>query len=654
MRNSFALVLLVPCLVQAQGRGSAVSNAAPASTAAAAPVAGPGREFVREIYTKFEYRIPMRDGVKLFTSVYVPKDVFTDAKTYPIMLQRTGYNVAPYGIDQYRATLGPSELFAREKFIFVYQDIRGRFLSEGDYVLIRPHKPVKNGPKDTDESTDTYDTVGWLVKNVPGNAGKVGMYGISQPGFYATAGMIDAHPALVAVAPQAPVTDYYMGDDSYHNGAFMLAHRFAFYQGFRLRQGDPAPPPAATPFQFGTPDGYDFYLEMGSLANADEKYFKHKQPLWNLNLDHTTYDEVWQSRAIWKHLANIKPAVMLVGGWYDTEDPQGLLRQHEFMESHNPPAVDMLVMGPWNHGGFARGDGDRLGNVNFGSKTALYYREKIELPFFLYYLKGRGDGKFPKAYVFQTGMNQWRKFDEWPPAAAKAVSLYLDAKGKLAWQQPEQAAFDEYLSDPNKPVPYIGALATRVLNSYMTEDQRFAAARPDVLVYRSAVLDGDIQVWGPIAVDLKVSTTGTDSDFDVKVIDVYPGDAVDYNSPAAAATEGGAPAAVAAPSPMGGYQQLVRGEPFRGKFRKSFEKPVPFEPGKPDRIAFNLPDVGHTFRAGHRIMVQIQSSWFPLTDRNPQKFMDIPKALSMDFVKATQRVYFGGAEGSKITVRVER
>ena len=650
MRNSVILLLLTPCLVLAQGRGGAGSSA----SAAAGPAApGPGREFVRENYTKFEYRIPMRDGVKLFTSVYVPKDVFTDAKTYPIMMQRTGYNVAPYGIDQYRATLGPSELFAREKFIFVYQDIRGRFMSEGDYVVIRPHKPVKNGPKDSDESTDTYDTVEWLVKNVPGNTGKVGMYGISQPGFYATAGMIDAHPALVAVAPQAPVTDYYMGDDSYHNGAFMLAHRFNFYQGFRLREGDPAPPPAPAPFQFGTPDGYDFYLELGSLANADEKYFKHKQPLWNLNIDHTTYDEVWQSRAIWKHLKNIKPAVMLVGGWYDTEDPQGLLRQHEFMESHNPPAVDMLVMGPWNHGGFARGDGDRLGNVNFGSKTAAYYREKIELPFFLYYLKGRGDGKFPKAYVFQTGMNQWRRFDTWPPAAAKPVSIYLDAKGKLSWQQPEQAAFDEYLSDPNKPVPYIGVLATRVLNSYMTEDQRFAAARPDVLVYKSAVLERDVHVWGPIAVDLKVSTTGTDSDFDVKVIDVYPGDATDYNSQAPAAVAPGAPAAAPVPSIMGGYQQLVRGEPFRGKFRKSFEKPVPFEPGKPDRIAFNLPDVGHTFRAGHRIMVQIQSSWFPLTDRNPQKFMEIPKALSTDFVKATQRVYFGGAEGSKITVRVE-
>jgi putative CocE/NonD family hydrolase len=635
--------------------GQARGATAPSAAAAAAPPTAAstiGREFVRENYTKFEQMVPMRDGIKLFTSVYVPKDVFTDGRTYPILMQRTGYGVAPYGIEQYRANLGPSDLFAREKFIFVYQDVRGRYMSEGEYIVIRPHKPVKSGPKDVDESTDTYDTVEWLIHNLPGNTGKVGMYGISQPGFYVSAGMIDAHPALVAVAPQAPVTDYYMGDDSYHNGAFMLAHRFSFYMGFHLRTGDPAPPPTTAPFQFGTPDGYDFYLQMGSLANADEKYFKHQQPLWNLNVEHTTYDEVWQSRAIWRHLKNIKPAVMLVGGWYDTEDPQGLLRQHEFMEKNGPPAVDMLVMGPWNHGGFARGDGDRLGNMNFGSKTGVYYRERIELPFFLYYLKGRGDGKFPKAWVFQTGVNQWRKFEEWPPAAAKSTTVYLDAKGKLAWQQPVELGFDEYLSDPNRPVPYVDGLATRVVNSYMTEDQRFAATRPDVLVYKSEVLDHDVAVFGPVSVDLKVSTTGTDSDFVVKLIDVLPNDMPDYNAPAAPAPTPGAPAAPVV-SLMGGYQQLVRGEPFRGKFRKSFEKPVPFEPGKPDRIAFAVPDIAHTFRAGHRIMVQIQSSWFPLTDRNPQKFMEIPKALSTDFVKATERVYFGGADGSRISFRVE-
>src|SRR5579883_2392468 len=299
------LFLLLSCAVSfAQEQPAGRGGATPAVNAS----------YIRENYSKFEYRIPARDGVKLFTSVYIPKDVFSDNKTYPIMLQRTPYNVRPYGPDQFRENLGPSEFFAREKFIFVYQDIRGRFMSEGEYSLLRPHNPAKKGSRDIDESTDTYDTVDWLVKNVPGNNGKVGMWGISQPGFYVSAGMIDAHPALVAVSPQAPVTDYYMGDDVYHNGAFMLAHRFNFYQGFRDRQGDPAPPQPAMRFDFGTPDGYDFYLSLGSLANADEKYFKHQQPFWNLNIDHTTYDEVWQSRAVWKYLKAIKPAVMLVAG----------------------------------------------------------------------------------------------------------------------------------------------------------------------------------------------------------------------------------------------------------------------------------------------------------------------------------------------------
>jgi putative CocE/NonD family hydrolase len=642
--------LFVVGLACAQGRSSAGAAAAqPAAAGASAERAA----FIRENYTKFEYRIPMRDGVKLFTSAYVPKDVFSDGKTYPILMQRTGYDVAPYGIDLYRANLGPSELFEREKFIFVYQDIRGRFMSEGSFITIRPHKPVKNGPRDTDESTDTYDTVDWMVKHVPGNSGKVGMWGISQPGFYATAGMIDAHPALVAVSPQAPVTDYYMGDDVYHNGAFMLAHRFGFYMGFRDRPGDPAPPPRTLPFEYGTPDGYEFYLNMGSLANADEKYFNHQQPMWTMNVGHTSYDEAWQSRAIWKYLKAIKPAVMLVGGWYDTEDPQGLLRQFDFMEKNTPPA-DMLVMGPWNHGGFSRGDGDRLGNINFGSKTAQYYREHIEFPFFLYYLKGRGDGKFPKAWVFQTGVNQWRRFDAWPPRDVKLTDLFLDAKGKLAFSRPVESGFEEYLSDPNKPVPYVSRVVQGILNSYMTEDQRFASTRPDVLVFKTEPLDHDVSAFGPIQVDLKVSTTGTDSDFDLKVVDVFPGDYPDYNNPAPAPTTPGAPAPplAAGAVPMGGYQELIRGEPFRGKFRKSFEKPVPFEPGRPDRITFYLPDIAHTWRQGHRIMVQIQSSWFPLTDRNPQKFMDIPNAHPDDFQKAFERVYFGGAEGSRIQLRV--
>jgi putative CocE/NonD family hydrolase len=590
--------------------------------------------FIRENYSKIEYRVPMRDGVKLFTSVYIPKDVFSDGKTYPIMFDRTPYSVRPYGADQYRENLGPNEFFAQEKFIFAYQDVRGRYMSEGQFVNIRPHNPKpfnEKGPRDTDESTDTYDTIEWMIHNVPGAIPKVGMWGISQPGFYVSAGMIDAHPALVAASPQAPVTDYYLGDDNFHNGAFMLAANFRFYLGFFPRDGEPAPPPQNPPFDFGTPDGYQFFLKMGSLANADEKYFKHKNPYWIQNIDHPAYDELWESRSIWKHLKNIRPAVMTVGGWFDAEDLQGPLRTHDFMEKNGPPQMNTLVMGPWTHGGFARGDGENVGNVHFGSKTGLFYREKIEFPFFTQLLKGKPNAVFPKAWIFETGTNQWRHFDAWPPKNAHSKTLFLDAKGRLSSQQPPTPSFSEYLSDPDRPVPYIASLATGMKGDYMTDDQRFASTRPDVLVFETEPLDHDISVFGPISADLKVSTTGTDSDFVVKLIDVYPSNLPDAND-----------------VKRGGYQQLVRGEPFRGKYRKGFDKPIPFEPGKPDRITFRLPDIAHTFREGHRIMVQIQSSWFPLTDRNPQKFVDIPKALSTDFVKATQRVYIGGADGSRI------
>jgi putative CocE/NonD family hydrolase len=603
--------------------------------------------FIRENYSKYEYRIPMRDGIKLFTAVYIPKDVTSDDRSYPILLERTPYTVAPYGIDEFPANLGPSPLFSREKFIFVYQDVRGRYMSEGDFTIARPQKPVKNGPKDTDESTDAYDTIDWLVKNVHGNTGKVGIWGISQPGFFATAALIDSHPALVAVSPQAPVTDYYLGDDVYHNGAFMLAARFNMYQGFRPRGDEPAIPIPSLTFDYGTPDGYDFYLSLGTLANADERYFKHQQPYWDMNVKNNTYNDFWQARSVWKYLNNVKPAVMLVGGWYDAEDPQGLFRQFNFMAKHSPHTADMLVVGPWTHGGFARGDGERVGNVSFGSKTALYFRENIEFPFFMHYLKGK-EAKLPKAWVFETGVNQWRKFDVWPPKNVKPTDLYLEDKGKAGWTAPETSSIDEYISDPARPVPYIGHVLMGMRYDYMTEDQRFAATRPDVLVYKSEPLDHDITVAGPVSVDLKVSTSGTDSDFDVKLIDVFPGKYPDYEAPPSAAPR----SLPAATIQLGGYQELIRGEPFRGKYRKSLTTPIPFIPGEPSRITFDMPDILHTFRAGHRIMVQIQSSWFPLTDRNPQKFVDITNALSTDFVKATERVYLGGPDTSKIQLLV--
>ncbi|MBI4621631.1 MAG: CocE/NonD family hydrolase [Verrucomicrobia bacterium] len=631
------------CLV-----GQVTPPASPAGTTSPASAA----TSVRENYSKYDYRIPMRDGVRLFTSVYVPKDFQTDGKTYPIMLQRTPYSVRPYGVDQFPASLGPSELYARDKFIFVYQDVRGRYMSEGEFTLTRPYKPIKNGPKDTDETSDAYDTIDWLVKNVPGNSGKVGMWGVSQPGFFVSAAMIDAHPALIAVSPQAPVTDYYLGDDSYHNGAFMLAHRFRFYQGFKQREGDPSPPPPPPPgVDLGTPDGYEFFLNLGSLANAEEKYFKRQQPFWTAHMENTSYTEFWKSRSIWRHFKGIKPAVLTVGGWFDQEDPMGPLRTFKEVEKNAPVGRNMLVMGPWTHGGFARGDGDRVGNVNFGSKTGQFYREKIEFPFFLHFLKGKGDSSLSKAWVFETGVNQWRRFDAWPPRQSVVRKMFLSGEGKLSMESAPPPGFEEYIADPNRPVPYLAHVSMAVRPDYMTEDQRFAATRPDVLVFKTEPLEGDVTLMGPIGVDLKVSTTGTDADFVVKLIDVYPGDYPDFNAAPAVA---GAPARLepANAIKMGSYQQLVRGEPFRGKYRQSFEQPVPFVPGQPERITFELPDVAHTFRRGHRIMVQVQSSWFPLTDRNPQKFMDIPNARATDFQKATQRVFIGGADGSRLDLRV--
>jgi uncharacterized protein len=599
-------------------------------------------EYTRAHYTKFDYRIPMRDGVKLFTSVYVPKDT---SQPYPMLMQRTPYSVAPYGIDNYRPVPGPSEVFTKEGFIFVYQDVRGRYLSEGTFIDIPPHKTRFDGPKDTDDSTDTYDTIDWLVKNVPNNNGKVGIWGISYPGFYAAFSLIDSHPALKAVSPQAPMGDVGNGDDAFHNGAFYLAANFGFYTGFKPRGDEPERPKKSVPFDFGTADAYDFYLRMGPLSNSNEQYLKNTNPYWTDNLKHARYDEFWQSRSLVPHMKNVKPAVMFVGGWFDAEDLSGPLKLFNELEKNGPSAPDTLVMGPWLHGGWSGMPGDKLGNLDFASKTAEYFREHIELAFFLEHLKGKGDGlkakadsATPKAWLFETGTNQWQRFDSWPPKNAAARELHFDAAGKLSMASPD-AGFDEYVSDPARPVPVIGEIGPGMPGDYMTYDQRFASQRPDVLVYQTEPLEHDLTIAGPITPLLSVSTTGTDSDFVVKLIDVYP---IDYPDPD--------------PNPtkvhMGGYQQLVRGEPFRGKFRNSFARPEPFTPGKRTRIEFWMPDVCHTFRVGHRIMVQVQSSWFPLTDRNPQQFLDIPAAKASDFQKATERVYRGGADGSGIRVMV--
>ncbi len=603
--------------------------------------------YVRTNFTKYEFRIPMRDGAKLFTSVYVPKD---KAQKYPILLNRTPYSVGPYGPDLYRESIAPSEKLMKDGFIVVYQDVRGRYMSEGEWVEVRPQISVKTSAKDVDESTDAYDTIDWLVKKIPGNNGRVGTWGISYPGFYVAAGMIDSHPALKAASPQAPIGDYFMGDDSFHNGAFMLGANFGFYTGYKPRAGGPAPPSKFRQgFDYGTPDAYEFFLNLGPLANADERYFKRENPYWTINVDHTNYDEFWKSRAIQHQIKNVKAAVMTVGGWFDAEDLAGPLNIYRRNEKNNGGAApNMLVMGPWTHGSWSRGDGNKVGNVDFATKTAAYYRDNIEAPFFQYFLKDKGDGKFKEAYVFETGRNEWHAEESWPPAGAQTESLYFREAGKLSFDAPATDGFDEYLSDPNKPVPYLGYPAGGMTGNYMTDDQRFASKRPDVLVFQTDPLEDDLTFAGPIKALLHVSTTGTDSDFVVKLVDVYPDAYPEQEQPA-----GNKPFGYV--MPMSGYQQLIRGEPFRGRFRNGFDKPEAFEPGKPAKIDFELPDIYHTFRRGHRVMVQIQSSWFPLTDRNPQKFVpSIPNAKASDFQKATQRVYRSRTAPSSITVQVLR
>jgi uncharacterized protein len=612
---------------------------AAALAAAQQPAPPSSADDVRARYTKYEVSIPMRDGAKLFTSIYTPKDT---AQKYPFLITRTPYSVAPYGIDQYRAALGPSEHFQKEGFIFVYQDARGRYMSGGEFQQVRPFIPDKKSNKDIDESTDTYDTIEWLLKNVANHNGRAGMVGVSQPGFHVAASIINSHPALKAASPQAPTADYYMGDDVYHNGAFMLGANFGFYSGFVPRGETPEAPKPAVRFDPGTPDMYDFFLRIPPLARANVELFGGKAAYWQEIVDHTTYDDFWKARSIWRFMDDVTCAVLNVGGWFDAEDPVGPLHVYKAVEKKNPATVNQLVMGPWSHGGWGRGPGNRLGNVSFAINTGEFFREQIQFPFFMKHLKDKG-ADLPEAWMFLTGINEFRKHATWPPKGLQPMTLSLDAAGRLSTTAPrDRNGFDEYVSDPNRPVPYIGYIGAGMTGDYMTEDQRFASQRTDVLTYRTEPLDRDVIIAGPIKISLTVSSTGTDSDFVVKVIDVYPND---YPTPPAAA---GQPVPANAVK-MGGYQQLVRGEPFRGKFRRSFEKPEALKPGEPVTISFELPDVYHAFRPGHRIMVQVQSSWFPLVDRNPQKFMEIPQAGPADFQKATQRVY----RSSTVTLMVE-
>jgi putative CocE/NonD family hydrolase len=627
-------------------------------------------DYIKKNYTKREVMIPMRDGVKLFACIYEPKN--TSLK-YPIMFDRTPYSVGPYGADNYKTSLGPDDLFPHEGYIFVYQDVRGRYMSEGIYEDVRPYIPNKKGNQ-IDETSDTYDTVDWLIKNVANNNGRVGVYGISYPGFYTSMAGIDGHPAVKAISPQAPVSDWFHGDDNHHNGALFLAQNFSFFTGF----GQSRPMPIADnsyvkPFDYGTQDGYQFYLAMGGLKNsgdAFEKQLGFRLKFWDQMMQHPNYDQFWKERNVFPNLRNIHAAVMTVGGWYDNEDLFGALGTYQSIEKQNPGIFNVLVMGPWFHGGWARSDGDWLGMAYFGMKTAVYYREHFELPFFNYFLKDKGEiSQIKEVNVFDTGANQWTNLGGWDPALAVATPLYLRSGGKLQFDGPVTskrgsgigASYDEYISDPWNPVPYTekrNGDTIRYPRDFMTEDQRFAATRPDVLVYQTDPLTEDLTVAGSLKPELFVSSSGTDSDFIVKLIDVFSDD---YQYPETGnKLPNGQPERLRPPQdstgsilPPGGYEMLLRGEPMPARFRNSFEKPVPLTPNVPTKIEYVMPGIVHTFKKGHRIMVQIQSTWFPLVARNPQKFMPNYKlGTDADFQKATERVYHTAANPSRIVLSV--
>jgi putative CocE/NonD family hydrolase len=591
---------------------------------------------VQRMYAKKEVRITMRDGAQLFTSIYTPRDT---TKRYPIMLMRTPYGVAPYGADAYAASLGPWRAFQDDGYIFVNQDVRGRYMSDGYYQFMTPYIPVKKSNKDVDESSDTYDTIDWLIKNIPGNNGRVGTWGNSAPGFFVAAGLPDAHPAHKAAYPSAPMIDWYLGDDRHHNGALTLAQTFNFLSGFDQPRTGPVTSYPARP-AFATGDGYNFFMNVGPNKNLSPDILKGRVAFWDTIMAHPNYDEYWQKRGIWKHEKNIKPAVLTVGGWYDGEDPYGPLRLNQSLEEMSKSTTRTFVMGPWTHGAWNRGGDDSLGVLKFGSKPGEFFRDSIGFPFFSCQLKDKCGPALPKVAVFETGSNKWRTFDAWPPKAVIPRTLYLAGSGHLSYDKPaERSASDSYVSDPARPVPYTSAVSFGYYSLYPLEDQRFASRRPDVLVYETEPLDEDLTLAGPIGVALKIATTGTDADFIVKVIDVHPD-----------AQPGGRGAGV---NVMDGYQQLVKADVYRARWRRSLEKPTPLVPGKPDSVNYVLHDVFHTFKKGHRLMVHVQSTWYPLIDRNPQKFVpNINTANASDFQKATMTVFRGASQASHLVLPV--
>ncbi|QDV37491.1 CocE/NonD family hydrolase [Tautonia plasticadhaerens] len=598
----------------------------------------------RDRFEKSEHMVPMRDGVRLFTAVYRPRDAGPDS-AYPILINRTPYGCRPYGEDELPARIGPSREMMEEGYIVVYQDVRGRYRSEGTYENMRPHEP---GDLPIDESSDAYDTIEWLLGNVEGHNGRVGIWGISYPGFYAAASLPESHPALVAASPQAPIADFYF-DDFHHNGAYTLSY-FLITPVFGYQKDGPEESAWYEIVDPGTRDGYKFYLDLGPLKNAD-RYYGEDNVFWRQIAEHPNYDEFWRRRGILPHLDDVKAAVMVVGGWFDAEDLYGPLNIYQTLERENPGVFNMLVMGPWSHGDWARaGDAPQVvGNIPFGEGISASYQEGVEARFFRHFLKEGHDPDdpgpdLPEAYTFDTGLKRWGEFDRWPPRGAEATSIYLGDGRSLDREAPgpdDEQPFSGFVSDPATPVPDSGEIRMVMTpRAYMTDDQRFASRRPDVLSFRSEVLEEDVTLAGPIDAHLFVATTGTDADWVVKLIDVYPSDTPPPD---------GSPEGVE----FGDYEQLVRGEILRGRFRDGFEEPVPFVPGEVTEVDVPLQDVYHTFRKGHRILVHVQSSWFPLFDRNPQTFVpNIFEADDDDFVAREHRVYHSAEFPSRLDVRI--
>jgi putative CocE/NonD family hydrolase len=588
----------------------------------------------RDRYDKIEYMIPMRDGVKLYTAVYVPKD---NSSNHPILMERTPYSAGPYGPGRMANPRGSLKLQQAE-YIFARQDVRGKFMSEGEFVNIRPE--LAPGKAGIDESTDTYDTVDYLVRNVPHNNGHVGLWGISYPGFYAGVGGINSHPALTAISPQAPVSNWFVGDDFHHNGAFFLQDAFSFLGGFGHPRPTPGPTnPMGARINQGTEGAYSFYLKTGALPNFDANYYKGDVPFWNDLMNHPTYDQWWKDRSLPDHMRNVRSAVLTVGGWFDAEDMWGALNLYKQTKAKNPNTPVFLTMGPWFHGMWSRQPGKTFGDLDFGGNTSSYFEDEIEFPFFEKYLRGQNVPPPAPLTLFNTGANKWRKFESWPPKNLTKMNEYLGPDGSITEKHPSQDGNDSYVNDPSNPTPYLADLKSSArTREYMIDDQRWADSRTDVLTYRGATEGHDTTAAGPIDVDFFVSTTGTDADFVVKVIDVWPSDTTAMDRTGKS---------------MAGYEQELRADIFRGKFRDSYSDPKPFMPGKPTRLHFHLNDVLHTFLRGHRMEIQIQSNWFPLVDRNPNQFEDIYKAKDSDFQKATITIYRSKKMPSHISFGVE-